>query len=304
MLLGGRKGWDPDGGLSSVNVLGLDNCSVPDLPEWRYDHGSFVTESGALAVCGGWWGGKPASSDCLVLNRTSNQWERGVLNNLTDVTVVGVAVLDGGTYMVHPEKLSVLPSGSRTWVPGHSPPENLSFECAARISPTSFLAFSRTKQINQYEEGSDWVADAGWPNLRVERQRPACASLGYMTIVAGGVSKHLEVLKSVEMILHTKRLSTAEDLLTPRSHFSLLVLETSLVALGGSGEESIEIWGGAEESWREAVVDLQQEGRNSFSAMAVTNAVCPSGPAPPHSCPTLDGGTCNFPFTNGELSKH
>ena len=41
LLIGGKdSNYD---GLSSVEVFGLGNCSVPDLPEWRYDHGSFIT---------------------------------------------------------------------------------------------------------------------------------------------------------------------------------------------------------------------------------------------------------------------
>ena len=62
--------------VSSTNVIGLDNCVVPDLPELRHNHGSFLTKWGALAVCGGDWSGKPWSSDCLVLNSTSKQWDR------------------------------------------------------------------------------------------------------------------------------------------------------------------------------------------------------------------------------------
>ena len=67
-LMGGK---DPSlSGLTSTEVVGFKNCTLPDLPEWRYNHGSFVTECGSLAVCGGWWQGKPFSPDCLVLNRT------------------------------------------------------------------------------------------------------------------------------------------------------------------------------------------------------------------------------------------
>ena len=40
--------------ISSVEIIGFDNCSVPDLPEERFGHGSFLTVWGSLAVCGGW----------------------------------------------------------------------------------------------------------------------------------------------------------------------------------------------------------------------------------------------------------
>ena len=99
-MIGGRDAGLQ--GLSSVEVIGLENCTVPDLPEWRYNHGSFVTEWGSLAVCGGWWEGKPLSSDCLVLNRTSQLWERDILSEVFGNTVLGVIRLDVGTYLVHP----------------------------------------------------------------------------------------------------------------------------------------------------------------------------------------------------------
>ena len=107
------------GGLwtSSVEMIGFDNCSVPDLPEARHDHGSFLTSWGSLAVCGGWREGKPASSDCLVLNKTSRQWERGVLGGLLGDYVHGVVTLDIGTYMVHSRTSFFLPFGELEELP-------------------------------------------------------------------------------------------------------------------------------------------------------------------------------------------
>ena len=96
---------------NSVEVIGLDNCSLPDLPEVRRDHGSFLTVWGSLAVCGGLWDGKPMSSDCLVLNTTSKQWQRGILGNVLGSSVLGVIPMDVGTYMVHLTTSSFLPSG-------------------------------------------------------------------------------------------------------------------------------------------------------------------------------------------------
>ena len=90
-LIGGKDSNSKS--LSSVEVLGFDNCSVPDLPEWRYNHASFVTKWGALAVCGGFWDGKPFSSDCLVLNKTSKKWERNVLGDIFGNTVWELSTL-------------------------------------------------------------------------------------------------------------------------------------------------------------------------------------------------------------------
>ena len=69
--------------LTSVETFGFENCTIPPLPETRYGFGSFITptQKPQLAVCGGWWMGKPNSTDCLTLNVTSGQWERGTVTN-------------------------------------------------------------------------------------------------------------------------------------------------------------------------------------------------------------------------------
>ena len=85
----------------------------------------------------------------------------------------------------------------------------------------------------------------------------------------------------------------------PRSYFNLVVLEKTLFALGGNNDEtSMEVWEGFEQPWRLASQSLTSS-RNYFSALPVDDQVCLEEPLPPHSCPTLDGGTCVFPFRNG-----
>ena len=303
LLLIGGKG-SSYASLSSVEVFGLDNCSVPDLPENRYDHGSFLTGWGSLAVCGGWWEGKPVSSDCLVLNTTSKQWERGVLGNLLGDTVLGVITMDVGTYMVHYSTSSFLPSGEREWIAGPNPSR---VHCATGISTSSFLTFSG-KSVRQFDSSiagpsSDegWLADGEWPNLQVERYRPACETLGALSFVAGGRNNQGELFKSVEIIfLNSKTLGKAKDMLKPREHFNLIALGTTLLALGGFNETSIEIWEGVGEPWKEASMSLENP-RSQFSALVSTNLVCSDAPLPPHSCPTVDGDSCVFPFTTGKL---
>ena len=161
---------------NSVEVIGFDNCSVPDLPEWRYNQGSFITGWGSLAVCGGWWEGKLFSSDCLVLNTTSKQWERGILGNLIGDVVLGVVSIDIGTYMVHSSTSSFLPSGEQQWIAGPNPPDWV--QCATGISSTSFFAFG-SKSVRQFDSSiagpsSDegWLAEGVWPDLVVERYGP------------------------------------------------------------------------------------------------------------------------------------
>ena len=143
------------------------------------------------------------------------------------------------------------------------------------------------------------MADNEWPGLKVERYGPGCATLDDMSIVAGGRNDQYELLKSVEIIfLNSKSLGRAKDMLRPRDHFNLLVLGTTLLALGGYNETSIEVWEGVGEPWKEASMSLAKS-RSRFSALTSTSSVCSTDPLPPNSCPTVDGSTCVFPFTNG-----
>ena len=102
LVLGGQT---KEGPLSSVETFGFENCTIPPLPETRYAFGSFIapTQPPQLAVCGGWWMGKPNSTDCLTLNVTSGQWERGTFTNgLLGDGVRGVVEVEGqGVFVVH-----------------------------------------------------------------------------------------------------------------------------------------------------------------------------------------------------------
>ena len=124
-----------------------------------------------------------------------------------------------------------------------------------------------------------------------------------MSVVAGGHDNLRELLKSVEIIfLNSKTLGKATNMVKPRNNFNLIVMDTKLLALGGFNETSIEVWEGVGGRWNEASMSLTQSRRH-FSALTLTDSVCLPGPIPPHSCPTLDEGTCVFPFTNGRQSK-
>merc|ERR1712130_260170 len=125
---------------NSVEVIGFDNCSVPDLPELRYDHGSFITGWGSLAVCGGWWEGKSISSDCLVLK--NGVWMGGEVDDLPDQRHYSASArLDVGVFILggwYTESSSVfLRANSRSWVQGPQLPVAMKRPCAAPISAHS-----------------------------------------------------------------------------------------------------------------------------------------------------------------------
>ena len=269
-----------------------------------------MTESGSLAVCGGRWAGKPFSSDCLVLNTTSNQWERGLLGNVLgapgDIIVGVISMKNIGTYMIHQLSSSFLPSGEREWKEGPSRKETV-IQCATRISDDKFLALS-SKSVSQFDSrtgplnNEGWSAD--WPESKVERYRPGCATVHapeHLCVVAGGRNAQYELLNSVEIIfISSKSRGQAKDMLRPRSHFNLIGLGPILVAFGGNDETLAEIWEGVEEPWKEAPISLANS-RSQFSAIASTDSVCSAGSLPPHTCPTVGGGTCVFPFTKGKF---
>ena len=251
-----------------------------------------------MAVCGGSWAGKPASSDCLVLNTTT------VLGGLLGRIVRGVVTLDVGTYMVHAETSFFLPAGEREWVTG--PKATQKVQCATRISADSYLAFGE-KSVRQFDSISTgptsdqgWVPEGVWPDLLTWRQRPGCATLGDFCLVAGGRNEWGETLKTVEIItLSSKSLGKASEMQRPRSHFNLVALGVTLIAISGYNDEtSIEVWDGLDKPWRLASSKLNSSKRY-ISALTVDDRVCLEGPLPPHSCPTVDGGTCVFPFKNG-----
>ena len=119
LLIGGQSKEEQ---FTSIETFGLKNCSIPPLPETRYGFGSFITPTKPpqLAVCGGWWMGKPNSTDCLTLNVTSSQWERGTFTNgLLGDRVRGVInIEDQGVFVIHSTGMSVLPPGSQSWIVG------------------------------------------------------------------------------------------------------------------------------------------------------------------------------------------
>ena len=126
--------------------------------------------------------------------------------------------------------------------------------------------------------------------------------------MAGGLDSRGVAMTSVEIIFHTsKTLGTAKNMIQPRSHFNLVAVDRILVAFGGDNETSIEasieMWGGRGESWKNYYSSLAHS-RSSFSALVTTKQVCSNAPLPPHSCPTVDGDVCVFPFINGNLSLY
>merc|ERR1712012_175003 len=238
-------------------------------------------------ICGGWWVGKPNSSDCLTLNVVSGQWERGTFTNgLLEDSVQGVINLDGeGIFVVHSNGISVLATGSESWVGG--PIFLAPAVCGCNISSSSFVTIHMfaTNNVRQYSVSNNIITPEEidlWPDLRTPRWGPACGATLSHLVVAGGVSNWDEVLASVEVYdLSRKSLRRGGSLKRPRAYFQMIPVgfkHPRLLAIGGRNARSTlsssEWWEEEEDRWKEGL-DLQT-GRSSLSSlMASPDLVCP-----------------------------
>ena len=307
LLLGGLAS---DGPLSSVETFGFedDECRIPQLPEPRYGLAAFKTSSNQLAVCGGWWEGKPDSTDCLTLDMAEAQWVRGTLKgNLFGEGVRGSASFDGvRTYIFHSKATSYLESGSDTWVLGPESP--VETECGCRLSDSSYAIIGSNSGNNVLEYSvtkKKWEPIDTWPEMRTKRKGPGCAATPYYLLVAGGVTDAGEVLATVEILwVKSKSLGRGQDMSTPRSFFNLVpvgLVRPKILAVGGRYGtlllKSSEFWEEEENLWEEG--PELGTGRSSLGAIMIeAEHVCTKKETvPPHSCPAMKDEieeTCSF----------
>ena len=311
--------------LASIETFGFEKCRIPPLPESRYGLGSFLTpsEPPQLAVCGGWWMGKPNSSDCLTLNVASGQWGRGTFTNaLLGDDVQGVITMEGeGVFVVHKTGISILPTGSKSWVAG--PFFTTPAVCACNISNKEFVTFHFNDEdnVHQYSvKGFQPERKELWPRLLTKRQSPGCGATPYHLVIAGGVSDWDEILNSVEIFhIATRALRKGRNLRQARAFFQIIPIGTTyprLLAIGGKNEmttlDTTEWWEEEENSWQEGP-GLPEEnswqegpglptGRANFAALTATpDLVCVVTDVPlAHSCPANGENDQKCTFSNAQ----
>ena len=307
LVLGGQS---ENGQLTSVETIGFESCKIPALPETRYSFGSFIapTQPPQLAVCGGWWMGRPNSTDCLTLNVTSAQWERGTFGNgLLGDGVRGVINIEGqGVFVVHSTSISFLATDSQSWATG--PLIAASAECGCNVSSTRFVIIHMrdTNNVQEYfvsNGKAEAERDGLWPNLLTKRRGPGCAATSHHLLVAGGVSGWDEVLTSVEVFhIESKSLRKGGSLRQARAFFQIIPtgsVHMRLLAVGGqSGNSTVdtsEWWDEDDDKWEEGLT--LSTGRSNFAAlMAPPHLVCAEKTPPAHSCPSSKNNqTCIFP---------
>ena len=314
LLIGGQSSEGP---TSSIEMFGFENCTIPPLPETRYDSGAFITlnQIPQLAVCGGWWMGKPNSSDCLTLNVTAGQWERGTFTNgvLGDGVSSVINLEENGVFVVHNIGMSFLAPGSDSWIAG--PMFSSPAVCGCNISITSFVTIhmNDTNNVQQYsltENGVSPEPSNLWPNLVAKRYRPGCGATSYHLVVAGGVSASNEFLDSVEVYtIATKALRSGGRLRQARAFFQIIPVGSThprLLAIGGQNEtttlETSEWWEEESDVW-EMGPGLAR-GRSNLAALsAMPSLVCTQSQA--HTCPAAQDkeDICVFPILEpGDLS--
>ena len=145
----------------------------------------------------------PGQADCLVLDTTSQQWERGLIGNLDQARIyasavtmpLGVFVLggnwikDGGRGWAQgnestEERSIFLGTESRVWIDGPALPVKHKFGCAVPVSQTRFLMISgwslREFDTNFWGPStSGWLREDTYPELQEQRHGSyGCARLG------------------------------------------------------------------------------------------------------------------------------
>ena len=307
LLLGGQS---TEGPLISVETFGFENCTIPPLPETRYAFGSFIapTPTPELAVCGGWWMGKPNSTDCLTLTVTSGQWERGTFTNgpLGDGVVGVIHLQSHGVFIVHSSGMSLLASNTKAWVAG--PIFSAPAVCSCEISSSNFVTvhMSDMHNVHGYSVTNGKAKPEPihtWPSLLTKRQGPGCGATPFHFVVAGGVSELDEILDSVEVFdIQSKSLRTGGSLRQARAYFQIVRVGATysrLLALGGRSAYSTlgtsEWWEEEEDSWQEGP-PLSTERSNFGALMAHARLVCTKGVSSAYSCPAAHSEveTCNF----------
>ena len=68
-------GYDGNNALSSVEIFPPSNsCTIPDLPQPRYDHSLSLLSGGRLVVCGGSGKGGNRFDSCISWVAGNNSW--------------------------------------------------------------------------------------------------------------------------------------------------------------------------------------------------------------------------------------
>jgi hypothetical protein len=182
-----------------------------------------------------------------------------------------------------------LAAGTMQWQEGPALPVDMTYPCAVRITPTSFLSIAGT-DIREFDaaiagptSSEGWREAGRWPALKTSRTYwPGCAKIGHKVIIAGGYNGG--TLSSTEVLgLVSRRITSGGEMVMPRRRFHIATIisggEEKMFALAGwhsfySPINSVEEWVEESATWKAA--DNMVEQRSDFGSVAAPrHLVCP-----------------------------
>ena len=273
-------GWDGNNRLGTVELLGDNTCSIPNLPyEISSSPQMFLNNHNELIICGGY----PKKKSCLRL--FNGEWhEYAELKQ--ERLYASVVSMDDKTYMFGGDgsdtSSEILQDGS--WKTGPTIDEKgIERGCAVAISNEELLiigGFGTSNRIIKYNiKTNDWTQIA---SLKVGRYGHSCTLFKDQVFITGGYDGNT-YLFSVEILsLDTMTMKEGNGLQESRGvHGSGLVHlndKLKLAVFGGSNQkylDSIELFDEETETWKLSKTNLSEK-KDVFGYMSVpSHLICP-----------------------------
>ena len=238
----------------SAELYGNETSIIPDLPEDRYGHATLHWR-GNLVVCGGRTKEHSPTNTCMLLPPSSHLWENQTVGNTRGQRMQAqVLKLSQGTFLLGSSSEDAntdnlltsefLPDTSDTWQEGPALPTAAIGGCAVTLSDHQFLVISFfgirefDTSIDGPSSSNGWLPATTWPAMKEKRANPACASIGYVVIVAGGTKNKAPTSKTEIIDVLTRTVRGGPEMLVTRAMFSLITVGEGaarrVLALGGS----------------------------------------------------------------------
>ena len=273
--------------LSSTEVFPpSSSCSLPPLPAARYYHTSFTTEAGLPGLCGGISRGYLSS--CLEYNPSSRQWDTTTqmpqprIFATASMLASGLYILGGRTTgNVGLSSSILLPAGSDSWTSGPELPGGTAVHgaCSIKLHDSLLLIGGNPtfRQVREYNPQSGWLPEERWDQLASGRSMHSCAATAQEVVVAGGYRSGY--LDSTEILqISTRKRRAGGRLQVPRSYFTMVAIQDSIVVLGGQGRagrlNSVENWHNTSHTWAIDGSKLKQKRRNMGAVSISTDKIC------------------------------
>ena len=300
----------------SAELYGNKARIIPNLPEERYGHAAFHWR-GNLVVCGGKTKEHTPTNNCILLAPSDQLWEKTKVGDTRGQRMhAQVLKLSHGTFLLgsssedenteHLLTSEFLPDTNSTWQEGPSLPTAAIGGCAVTLSDHQFLVISFfgirefDTDIDGPSSSNGWLPATTWPAMKEKRANPACASIGYVVVVAGGTKNKLPTSKTEIIDVLTRTVREGPEMQVPRAMFSLITVGEGaarrVLALGGSSSagniDSVEEFTLAGSKWKKQALSFASK-RAAYGASVIPHEfACGSDlPSTEHGstqCPNRD----------------